>query len=370
MLRRTLSFLVLGLALVGCGDRASDEPAPPSAEEREAAEVRAGERAYSRYCALCHGRDGEGYAADNAPMLSNQEWLRSASDEMITAAIADGRPGTPMSAWSVQHGGPLAESQIASIVRYLRSWQRAPRAVVDEVEVHGDPLRGQSVFAIKCARCHGARGEGVDAIALGNPAFLRTVSDGFLQYAVSHGRTGTRMEAFSGQLTPEQIDDVVAYVRSLAPSTDLAPAPHAPELPAAPELPSLEELPLVIHPEGRNAHFTLRDDRFVPADDVHAALERGERMILLDARATSDWLAGRIPGALPVPFYEMSDLVEALPRDGTPMIAYCACPHAASGHVVDALRAAHFENTMVLDEGIGYWVEHGYPQTSGLPEDE
>jgi Asp/Glu/hydantoin racemase len=67
-----------------------------------------------------------------------------------------------------------------------------------------------------CASCHGARGEGVDAVSLANPNLLATASDGFLQYAILHGRSGTRMRPFSDTLPPPQINDVVAFVRSFA----------------------------------------------------------------------------------------------------------------------------------------------------------
>ena len=54
-------------------------------------------------------------------------------------------------------------------------------------------------------------------------------------------------------------------------------------------------------------------------------------------------------------------LVARLPRDGTFIVAYCGCPHAASGRVVDALRERGFENTAVLDEGVLVWRDLGYP---------
>jgi rhodanese-related sulfurtransferase len=88
-------------------------------------------------------------------------------------------------------------------------------------------------------------------------------------------------------------------------------------------------------------------------------------MVILDARATSDWLEQHIRGAVPMPFYAVESYAETLPRDGTWIIAYCACPHAASGHVVDALRDGGFQNTAVLDEGIQHWVTEGYPVRQG-----
>ena len=97
-------------------------------------------------------------------------------------------------------------------------------------------------------------------------------------------------------------------------------------------------------------------------DEVAEALRTGARLVVLDARPLSDWHAGHIPGATPAPFHDSLDTIAAaLPRDGTWIIAYCACPHAASGKVVDALRERGFSNTAVLDEGIQIWQERGYP---------
>lgn len=358
--------LVSLLLLVGCGD--TDEPTSAAVEPPDARpddDVEEGQALYQRYCSLCHGDRAEGYAADDAPSLSSPEFLRSASDRFLTRAIREGRPGTAMSAWEARRGGPLDDAQIDAIVRYLRSLSDEPRVVVDGVRVEGDAARGRAVYAEHCARCHGGRGEGVDAMSLANPAFLATASPGFLQYAVAHGRSGTRMPAFTGRLSPQQIDDVVTFVRGLGGDAGVVAVPPPPAEP--PQVPPLSEMELIVNPDGPRARLTLRDERFVPAADVNRELARGARMIIIDARATSDWLTLRIPGAIPVPYYELSAILEELPRDGTWMIAYCGCPHAASGRVVDALREQGFTNTAVLDEGIHHWEQQSYPTASGLP---
>jgi rhodanese-related sulfurtransferase len=61
-----------------------------------------------------------------------------------------------------------------------------------------------------------------------------------------------------------------------------------------------------------------------------------------------------------MPYYDTAKL-ERIPNDGTWVVAYCACPHHASGAVVDALRQRNYPHTAVLDEGILFWREHGYP---------
>ncbi len=110
----------------------------------------------------------------------------------------------------------------------------------------------------------------------------------------------------------------------------------------------------------------LKDGRYVSADDVHKALAAGAKMVLLDARPTSDWLRMHIPGALPVPYYDPAKMIAQLPQDGTWVIAYCGCPHAASDRVIDMVRQkGGFDNTAVIDEGIFVWMARKYPLTFG-----
>jgi cytochrome c oxidase cbb3-type subunit 3 len=317
------------------------------------AEVRRGHQLYDRYCALCHGRDLKGYAADHANALGNRDFLAAASDGFLRDAITHGRPGTPMSAWSTTEGGPLDAKQIDDLVAFLRSRGRHRPNLLDESPLTGDLDAARAVWAQRCQSCHGDRGQGsATATSVSHPNFLRVVTPGFLRRTIRHGRAGTQMQAFV-DLSPQTVDGLVAHIHTLS----FNPAP-----PAEPQFeppPGLDRA--VIHPEGRAPSFTLREERFVPADQVMRALNDGRKMIILDARATSDWHRGHIPGALPFPFYNIDEMATRLPRDNTWIIAYCACPHAASGHVVDELRRRGFRNTAVLDEGITYWTNHRYP---------
>lgn len=345
-------FLVLVALLCACGPAGRvEQPRSLTAEQRAGAEL------YVRYCALCHGESGEGYAADAATRLNGQSFLRTATDELLRTAIARGRIDTAMAAYSREHGGPLDDAQIDAIVAFIRTWQEGPPIDVGGVEVRGDPERGARLFTERCASCHGTLGEGASAQSLRAPSFLHTASDGFLRYAIVHGREGTPMPAFGGELEPRAIDDLVAFLRRMEREPDAVPAHLSP--------PSLDDVPLLRHPEGPTPTFTLREGRYVSAVQVRDAIEQRSRLIVLDARPTSDWLRRRLPGAIPVPYYDIEPIIERLPRDGTWIVAYCGCPHAASGAVVDALRAAGFENTAVLDEGVYHWIDQGYPTESG-----
>ena len=198
----------------------------------------------------------------------------------------------------------------------------------------------------------------MNAVHLANPVLLATASDAFLRHAVEHGRPSTPMLPFKEKLKPPQIDDVVAYVRSMSvvPAVPAAVPPSmAGPAPAAPR-----EGPVVLNPKGKQAEFTLKDDRLVSLDQVKEALDKKRRIVIADARPPSDWLNLHIPGAISTPYYDAKAL-DDIPNDGTWVIAYCACPHHASGEVVDQLRKRGYKHTAVLDEGIFAWQRKGYP---------
>jgi rhodanese-related sulfurtransferase len=74
----------------------------------------------------------------------------------------------------------------------------------------------------------------------------------------------------------------------------------------------------------------------------------------------SDWRRIHLTGAVSIPYHDLKRLAE-LPRDGTWIIAYCACPHHLSGIVVDELRKRGYAHAVVLDEGINEWHRRGLP---------
>lgn len=345
---------LLGVALLtACGPRveATVIEAMPDGDV-----VAEGQKLYEKYCKLCHAEAGRGYASDNANQLANPEFLSTASDAFLMLAVDQGHPGTPMGAYGESFGGPLSHVDERKLVLYLRSLQTKPTAKLVTGAAQGDVARGATIFQEQCSSCHGDKAQGVSAVSLNNPVFLLSASDGYLRYAIEHGRTGTPMPAFQGEFVPQTIEDVTSFLRSLARNVESAPRGEVP--------PSFENA--VIHPSGPDPNFpALREGRFLPAAVVKEALEKGAKMVLLDARPTSEWLNSHIPGALPVPYYDPDRMTAKLPRDGTWILAYCGCPHAASGHVVDTLRGQGFPRTAVIDEGVFEWVRRGYPITYG-----
>ena len=185
-------------------------------------EVATGAVLYIQSCSVCHQADAIGKPGF-APSLINEELLSTASDKFLLGTIRDGRPGTGMPPFA-----HLGRSGITAIVAYLRSHAKVPNrsAEVDaQPSATGSPQQGQLLFTQICATCHGERGNGYLAggtgTAIGLPGFLSKVSDGFLRETIKYGRSSTRMLGFEGpaglaNLSDQEIDDVIVYLRTLA----------------------------------------------------------------------------------------------------------------------------------------------------------
>jgi cytochrome c oxidase cbb3-type subunit 3/ubiquinol-cytochrome c reductase cytochrome c subunit len=350
MNRFVVSFLalVVGACAIGGCTRKTQAAAPPDAL------VEKGREHYAKLCATCHGPAGYGYAADNAPSLRSPTFLATASDEFIAAGISRGRPGTAMAAFGRAYGGPLVPGDVDAVVAFLRVGGPA-RVQLPPGKVLGDAKRGKGLFDTMCVRCHGTPTQRSTAVHLANPVLLATASDAFLKRAIEGGRPPTSMVPWKDTLRPEQIDDVVAYVRSIE-TTPPPPPPAPPPLPPA----APRTGPVVLNAKGRAPDFVLKDDRFVGIDQVKQALDQKRRMVIADARPPSDWASMHIAGAISTPYYDAKSL-DDIPNDGTWVLAYCACPHHVSGEVVDALRKRGYKHTAVIDEGIFAWKTKGYP---------
>lgn len=87
-----------------------------------------------------------------------------------------------------------------------------------------DRARGKAVYERHCQHCHGpsGRGDGPAAASLTVPpanfqrfhSFLK--SDEELLRTIEHGIVFSPMHAWRGQLTDEEMQDVVAYIRLLS----------------------------------------------------------------------------------------------------------------------------------------------------------
>ncbi len=360
-----LALVALIVLLVsGCGgDTPTAENATASAAETVDQIHSTPAQDYQRYCALCHGEHREGYANDNAPALNTQT-LYGVGLLPPYMAISYGRPGTPMGPYLDELGGPMSRDQIGALAAWLSTEVGVEPAGAgpDGLDpVPGDISEGRELYAANCAECHGANGEGggedQPGTALGNPTMLATSPDKFLRLAIAGGREGTPMNSFADTLSDTQIDSLVAFLRSRAQGWDASDLQYS-------EPPTLDNI--VLNPQGDPPEFTLKDGRYVMAKDLNEALEQGRKMVLVDTRVPYFWAMAHIEGSSPVPYYSsQQEFLDALPNDGTWIVAYCECPRAAADSSVIKLRELGYENTAVLWEGYAGWSALGYPVAVG-----
>ncbi|HYQ00334.1 MAG TPA: c-type cytochrome [Polyangiaceae bacterium] len=348
---RSLPKFLLLVATLSLGSVTACKKAEPPPEK-----LTRGAELYGRMCAVCHGENGEGYKADQAPRLAQPDFQATASDEQLREAIKNGRLQTTMSAWSKDRGGPLSPEDIEEVIHHLRTWRKDPQVALDEKPISGDSVRGEAVFARECVRCHGEGGVGGPNVHIGNPQLLQTVSNGFLRYAIKHGRPGTLMPAFEKTIDEAGIEDLTALLRSWA----NPPPPPPPPPPTSP----LPLGPVPLNPKGPDPVGFKLTPETTSLEVIHAQLERGARMALLDARAPSDYITQHITGAVSVPFYDPTPYLAKLPKNSW-LVCYCACPHAESGTLASKLLQAGFKKVTVLDEGLGAWAQKKYGVSSG-----
>ncbi len=184
------------------------------------ADVAAGKAAYM-VCASCHGQNGEGNAALNAPRIAGQEpWYVSRQLAAYRAGHRGTAPGDTfgmqMRPMAMTTADPATE---ANLIEYITTLTAEPAAVT----VQGDAAAGQQGYAI-CVACHGARGEGNQA--LGGPK-LAGQNDWYLVRQIKNYRNGLRgydpADTYGMQMKPmastladdKAINDVVAYINTL-----------------------------------------------------------------------------------------------------------------------------------------------------------
>jgi cytochrome c oxidase subunit 2 len=184
------------------------------------ADVAAGKAAYA-VCASCHGANGEGNQALNAPRLSGQEgWYiqrQLAAYKAGTRGTAAGDvPGMQMRPMAMVVASPEQE---ANLIEYIMTLPAEPAAIT----LAGDAAAGKTKFAV-CVACHGAAGEGVEV--LGGPR-LAGQNDWYLVRQLQNYKSGLRAYAagdtYGMQMKPmamtladdKAITDVVAYINTL-----------------------------------------------------------------------------------------------------------------------------------------------------------
>ncbi len=225
--RRTATALVAlsALALTFACQRLPGQPVPGS-EEIPSEKVMEFDALYSQNCAGCHGVDGRNGAA---PPLNEPLYLALADAETIKTIVANGLPGTSMSAFSRRLGGALTDEQIAALARQMHDrWAKPaelqgvtpPPLDLPADAPKGDPTRGAAGYQTFCASCHGADGRGgPSGGSVVDHAYLGLTSDYGLRAIVVVGRSDLGMPDYRSYapgraMTPDEVTDVVAWLRA------------------------------------------------------------------------------------------------------------------------------------------------------------
>lgn len=172
-------------------------------------------------CAACHGQQGEGLQALNAPKIAGQEpWyikrqlenykagLRGTHDEDIF-----GKQMAPMAATLVN------DAAINNVIAHIQTFPDNPAPAT----ISGDLNNGQKIYNV-CAYCHGRDAQGIQAI---NAPRMAGMTDWYLASQLKNFNVGIRGQhpqdfygkqmGFMGRTLHDEkaINDVVAYINSL-----------------------------------------------------------------------------------------------------------------------------------------------------------
>ena len=172
-------------------------------------------------CAACHGQQGEGLQALNAPKIAGQEpWYLKRQLQNYKAGLRGthdddifGKQMAPMAATLVN------DAAIDNVIAHIQTFpDNAPPATVD-----GDVVNGQRLYNT-CAYCHGKDGDGIQAI---NAPRMAGMTDWYLVNQLKNFRNGVRgahpqdfygkQMGFMGRTIHDDklVNDLVAYINTL-----------------------------------------------------------------------------------------------------------------------------------------------------------
>lgn len=190
--------------VVGGGSAGADQPAPgPQADAERGGEL------YQRWCAVCHATDGAGTGAgppiDEVPIALMDLTMRTGY-----MPLTDERHG-------------VREREFTDAEREAALAYMVERFDLDgqvEEPAAGDVVRGQDLYTLHCAQCHGATGEGGVSGRDATVPATRGVEPMLIAQAV---RTGPfQMPPFSDeQIDDEALDAIVAFLADQPPQSPL-----------------------------------------------------------------------------------------------------------------------------------------------------
>ncbi|MEY8216764.1 MAG: c-type cytochrome [SAR324 cluster bacterium] len=177
-----------------------------------------GKAAYA-VCAACHGANGMGNKALNAPKIAGQEpWYLERQLKNFKAGVRGAHPKDPYGMQMRPMALTLANDQaVSDMAAFLSSM---PVSKSSESTVKGDATAGKASYMI-CQTCHGPKGGGNKAL---NSPKLTGLQDWYIVRQLKNFKAGIRGtksgDLFGMQMRPmamtlandEAINNVAAYI--------------------------------------------------------------------------------------------------------------------------------------------------------------
>jgi len=217
-MQRALVAAACALALAGCS---KEEPAPPKAAAKPAAErapgdSRAGQKFADLECKSCHGEDG-GSVAPGIPHLAGQR------ENYLLAALKAYKEGKRTHAALKVIADHMSEADVRNVSAYYASLPPVGLGASKDA-VHTSPYERGKARATTCTDCHGHDGNsatpGIPSLA-GQQAKYLIIA---LQEYVRGERKASPTHAVMRALSPVDMEAVALYFASQTPLERAAPA--------------------------------------------------------------------------------------------------------------------------------------------------
>ena len=169
-----------------------------------------GQKVANTYCVICHSAD---YIYMQPPH-SKKKW----AEIIKKMKLAFGCP-IPDESIALLSEYLTHQNEISPLVSSPPHLQKTPSPSLNE---QGSLDKGKSVYTTHCLNCHGRMGKGDGPIGkmLIPPAANLTVlgekSDQELLTTIQNGRSGTAMPSWKGNLSVQDILDVLSYVKKFS----------------------------------------------------------------------------------------------------------------------------------------------------------
>lgn len=175
-------------------------------------------------CSACHGPQGQGNQALNAPKLAGQaSWYLRRQLGYYKAGVRGSNPDDTFGKQMAPMAATLTDDQsVRDVIAYIGTFPDDPVAST----VTGDVDHGKHIYRV-CGSCHGWDGRGIQAVKAPRAAGMQ---DWYLVRQLNNFKQGIRgshpddmygdqmMQMANSLVDDQEVNDVVAYINTLSAS--------------------------------------------------------------------------------------------------------------------------------------------------------